>query len=198
MRNRHAALCVCTLCDIVLLRQEHRGHPVQDRREKDKPRIRVREIGRQDVGGIHEEGAAVWLLRGFRRRHAGNRRRHYPCAGLAGNGHRQDHRICEFCAPDPLLGLHLGHNRLPLLVLRLLHHGPLLLCPKLLRLLLHQKYPFLYTAFITTIKDKYQLEGMIFLLLVLVMVMSLVFLLPYSFFKMFDDPEEFFEFGHFC
>ena len=39
---------------------------------------------------------------------------------------------------------------------------------------------------------------MIFLLLVLVMVMSLVFLLPYSFFKMFDDPEEFFEFGHFC
>lgn len=39
---------------------------------------------------------------------------------------------------------------------------------------------------------------MIFLLLVLVMVMSLVFLLPYSFFKMFAHPDEFFEFGHFC
>jgi hypothetical protein len=39
---------------------------------------------------------------------------------------------------------------------------------------------------------------MIYLLLVIVMVMSLVFLLPYSFFKMISDPEGFFVFGHMC
>jgi hypothetical protein len=39
---------------------------------------------------------------------------------------------------------------------------------------------------------------MIFILLIIVMVMSLVFLLPYSFFKMIDDPEQFLEFGHLC
>lgn len=41
---------------------------------------------------------------------------------------------------------------------------------------------------INWIKAKYQLDGMIFLLLIIVMVMSLVFLLPYSFFKMIDQP----------
>ena len=41
---------------------------------------------------------------------------------------------------------------------------------------------------INWIKTKYQLDGMVFLLLIIVMVMSLVFLVPYSFFKMIDDP----------
>ena len=47
-------------------------------------------------------------------------------------------------------------------------------------------------------KAEYQLEGMIFILLIIVMVMSLAFLLPYSFYKMIDDPESFFAFGHLC
>lgn len=46
--------------------------------------------------------------------------------------------------------------------------------------------------FINHIKAKYHLEGMVFILLIIVMVMSLVFLLPYSFYKMIDDPESFF------
>lgn len=51
---------------------------------------------------------------------------------------------------------------------------------------------------INWVKAEYQLEGMIFILLIIVMVMSLAFLLPYSFYKMIDDPESFFEFGHLC
>lgn len=47
-------------------------------------------------------------------------------------------------------------------------------------------------------KTTYKMEGIIFILLVILMVMSLVFLLPFEIVKMRKDVGAFFGFGYFC
>lgn len=51
---------------------------------------------------------------------------------------------------------------------------------------------------ITWIKTTYKMDGMLFILLIIVMGFSLIFLLPYSVNKAFVDPDKFYEFGIFC
>ena len=47
-------------------------------------------------------------------------------------------------------------------------------------------------------KDKYKMDGIVFLLLFIMMIASMVFLLPFEVGKMINTPNLFFAFGHFC
>ena len=55
-----------------------------------------------------------------------------------------------------------------------------------------------YVELVNWIKETYHLQGIIFILLVILMLLSLIFLLPYEIVKMISDPSSFFQFGHFC
>lgn len=48
------------------------------------------------------------------------------------------------------------------------------------------------------VKVACKMEAIIFILLVVVMVLSVAFLLPYEIMKMLDHPAAFFAFGHLC
>ena len=57
---------------------------------------------------------------------------------------------------------------------------------------------FLCLEGVNWVKVQLKMEGIVFLLLVFVMVISVVSLLPFEIMKMIDDPEGFFAFGEFC
>ena len=47
------------------------------------------------------------------------------------------------------------------------------------------------------VKEAYKMEGIVFLLLFIMMILSLVFLLPFEASKMLRNPTKFFSFDHF-